>query len=139
MDVDQKAELYNKGVIEGQKHSVPSPETKTFMAVIKEQLESIHDAVLRTECHAKTTNGKVAAQEKEIFNMKLKMGNKPLENQYASKLTEKIMFGLIGLILVGVVTQWVNIVVTKGNYEKFIAQEIETYLEANVETVEYND
>lgn len=107
-------------------------EEQTIIAVINEKVTSILG-------HVKATNGKVAAQEKEIFNIKLKMGNEPLNKQYASKTTEKLMYAFVGIILIGVVGQWLNLIVVKNDFEKSVASEVEAYLEATVEQVEHNN
>lgn len=91
----------------------------------------IKDDVKETKGHTKETNGKLAAQEKKIAIMRTQISEEP-EKKFASKLTEKLMYGAVALILVAVIGQWLNLIFIKGHYE-IDTQKISEIIDSKIE------
>jgi len=134
MEDDEKVQIYNRGVKEGQKHAVPSPLTKNFMERTKEDVTNmkIHMAEIKTDiCYIKDSMKQNDSQHKEIIGKidsfiqaaddrfadkadhketieKMDKFMEDLDDKYAPKITYTIMVwaaGVIGTaVLIGIVT-----------------------------------
>jgi len=91
--------IYNKGILSGQEHAKPSQETLSLINSLKIDM---------------------AEEKKDITFIKEKIGNieETLENfiskadeRYASKLTEKIVYILCGMILLAFATQIIALII----------------------------
>ena len=94
MEQDERHTIYQEGFKSGQKHALPSPATKQFMAEIKSEIKFIKErlAQMPTKAEMDLANAKLIEQ---VFEKG--------DERYASKLTEKIVYGLVGMGLLAVV------------------------------------
>lgn len=90
---EKNFESYKQTFAEGQEHSKMSPETSEHISLIKDSINEIKITI---------------AQLPEVF-----MGK--CENKFASKVTEKIVYTMIGIICVGVLTALLSTVVKAFN------------------------
>jgi hypothetical protein len=100
MTPDEKSIAYNAGFVAGKKHDNPSNQTMDFiiktektMTEFREDIKTIKESIAKMP----TIEGMELALERGI--------TKALEccdKKYASKLSEKITYGLVGTILTSV-------------------------------------
>ena len=91
----------NEGFDSGREHSTSSKETKTFMEETKEAFKKIHDKLKDLP----TKDSMELANERLIEKVMEKS-----EKKFASKLTEKVVYGLVGMILLGVFGKLLNLI-----------------------------
>ena len=85
-----KGIAYNKGFEAGQAHSKPSPETREFMAEIDIRMKTIEEKLdlIPTRDEMKLV---IKEAQEEILAC--------ADKKYASKVVEKIVYGMAGAIL----------------------------------------
>jgi hypothetical protein len=97
---------YKRGFKEGKEHSSPSPETKEFMIQMNMELKYIKEKI------EEISNKIVTKDEMERCNLELveKILEKT-DKRYATKLTEKIVYAMTGIVLTAVLVAVVGLVV----------------------------
>ena len=93
MDKEEELNSYNRGFMSGKQHSVPSSQTIKFMSEINQEIKFIKEKLVKMP----TTVEMELANEKMVQRI-FSEANK----RYASKLTERIVFGMVGFILTSV-------------------------------------
>jgi hypothetical protein len=101
MNNEEKVKIYNKGVEAGKAHSQPSPATQTFMAEMKGEIHYIKEKLDKMP----TIEGMKLANE-ELMRAFFCEADK----RYAYKETEKIVKGLIWVVLVAVLSAVIGLV-----------------------------
>lgn len=81
---------FTEGILRGKIHSTPSPETKQLFKNFNMEIEFIKEKLEQMPTKA----------EMELANEKL---IERLDKRYAGKLVEKIVFGLVLLMILGIV------------------------------------
>lgn len=113
MDIDEKADAYNQGVKQGLKHNVSSQETKDFMIKVEQQFTSMENKITKVEDKIDKLPTKV---DMELSNRKLLEEVMTMsEEKFASKLTERIVYIFIAMILVSFIGGLVYVVLKFGN------------------------
>ena len=92
---DLQGIAYNKGYEAGKNHAEPSPQTKEFMAEIDVKMQTIQDKLdlIPTRDEMKLF---VKEAQEEILAC--------ADKKYASKITERVVYGMAGAILLYVLT-----------------------------------
>jgi hypothetical protein len=107
MDDDEKVSIYNKGVKEGQKHSVSAPETRRFMEYIKEKIESnckttekLMDKYNHLETKYEVMCKDVADIKEDIGELKKTMTDfiNSADSRFASKRVESVLWAAGGIV-----------------------------------------
>ena len=107
MDDETKVSIYNKGVKEGQKHSVSSPATLKFMEYIKEKLNAqgidvkqLKDEYQSLDVEYKVMCKDVADIKEDIGELKKTMNDfiSSADSRFASKKVENILWAAGGII-----------------------------------------
>jgi len=82
-------------------HNKPSPETQNFMIKITEEMNFIKEKL----------ENMPTKQEMELCNEKLvDRILKEAEKRFASKLTERIVYTMVGIIIAYVLGKWLNLI-----------------------------
>jgi len=98
---DKEFLAYKKGLKENITHLQSSPQTLTFMEETKEQFKRINDRL----DDLPTKDSMELANEKLIDKVMSKS-----EKKFASKLTERIVYTLVGMILLYVFGKLLNLI-----------------------------
>lgn len=98
LDDDEKVNIYNAGMRKGMEHSIPSPETRERLIKIETIMEQ------NTKEHTEIKEAIIDIKK----DIKEAMAN--LDKKYASKPTEFIVYGMVGIILAYVVGKWLNLI-----------------------------
>jgi len=98
---DKEFLAYKKGLKENITHLQSSPQTLTFMEETKEQFKRINDRL----DDLPTKDSMELANEKLIDKVMPKS-----EKKFASKLTERIVYTLVGMILLYVFGKLLNLI-----------------------------
>ena len=107
MDDETKVSIYNKGVKEGQKHLVSSPQTIKFMEYIKEKLASQGVDVKQLKDEYQSLDVEYKVMCKDVADIKEDIGElkKTLndficsaDSRFASKKVENILWAAGGII-----------------------------------------
>ena len=101
MTVDEKAEIYNKGFLAGKNHNNPSTETIQFMSKIEQQVSNICEKLKDMP----TRDEMLLANEHLVEKIFDKANEK-----YASKITEKVVYGMVGVILLYILNQFLELI-----------------------------
>ena len=96
-------EAYEEGrkIGRGEGHDIPSPETKIFMEKITMEIKFIKEKL----------SNMPTREEMELCNEGLidRIFEKA-EKKFASKLTEKIVYAMVGIIIAGVLAKLLNLI-----------------------------
>ena len=98
---ERELQIYQKGLKENITHMQSSPQTITFMQETKDQFKKINDKLKELP----TKDSMELANERLIEKVMEKS-----EKKFASKLTEKVVYGLVGMILLGVFGKLLNLI-----------------------------
>jgi hypothetical protein len=107
MNDDEKLQIYNQGIKEGQKHSIPSPATHRFMEYIKEKITSNCkniEALMKDTNHLETKYEvmckDVSDIKDDIAEMKKTMNDfiSSADSKFASKRVESVLWAAGGVI-----------------------------------------
>ena len=103
MNEEEKITIFNKGFKSGQEHSEPSSQTKQFITKFSMELEYLKDEIRELKEKVPTKDAMKLA-----FSEALGEFTKNCDNKYASKTSEKVIYSLIGLIVIAVIVAWLR-------------------------------
>jgi len=118
-EIDKKTSEYNQGFLAGQEHKKSSPMTLELFKTMNDEIREIKNDVKDLLVH-------VAEMPKAIF--------KEADERYAGIITQRLMYGLVIMVLVAVTGSIVNSVVNKPDYEELnnmITNSIEQHIISN--------
>lgn len=100
MNIDQQQAIWKKGFEAGQEHIKPSQETSNFMTLMKQEISYIKEKLEKVP----TRDEMLLCNEQLIDKVMEKA-----ETKFASKITEKIVYTMIGIIIAYVLGRWLNL------------------------------
>lgn len=100
MNEDQKHEAYHRGFEAGKEHELPSPETKQFIVKMEQEINYIKEKLDKMP----TREEMLLCNEKLVERIFVKANEK-----YAPRLVGNIVYGMVGIIVVYVLNQWLDI------------------------------
>jgi hypothetical protein len=107
MKDEEKVSIYNKGVKEGQKHAVSSPETQRFMEYIKDKLNANCKNIDKLMNDSNHLEIKYEVMCKDVADIKEDIGElkktlndfiSSADSRFASKRVENVLWAAGGII-----------------------------------------
>ena len=98
MDPDKQNEIYHKGFKAGATHSEASKETLDLFKKMREDFNNLDKIIL--------------VIKEKLLNIN------DIEKKFAAKWTERVVQGLVAIILIAVISQIVNNVIKTNNQEE---------------------
>lgn len=104
LKAEEKDRFYKAGWEARGEHSTPSPATKEFMTKVEMKINAIEEKLKEMP----TRDEMALCLEKAIDKVMEKA-----ETKFASKITEKIVYGMVGVIMTTVLIAIVGLVIVK--------------------------
>jgi predicted RNase H-like nuclease len=101
IDPDEKINIYNEAYKSFTRHTTPSTDTIKFMSKIEQQVSNICDKLKDMP----TRDEMLLANEHLVEKIFEKANEK-----YASKITEKVVYGMVGVILLYILNQFLELI-----------------------------